>query len=99
MYIRLQDRTWSVEYIRMANAAHTNGVTHQECDKVVQLYARPVPEPSHHTGGAFASNMKNAGHNWLACSPRGPLPRSASARLPYTPNLLRTVVTSNVSPG
>ena len=31
------------------HTAHMIGVTHQECDKVVQLYARPVPEPSYHT--------------------------------------------------
>ena len=31
---------------------------------------------------AFASNMKHAGHYWLACSPRGPFPSPAPARLP-----------------
>ena len=92
MYIRLQDRKWSVEYIRTANATHTNGVTHQECDKVVQLYARRVPEPLYQTewtglrmtGGAFASNIKNAGIiGWpVAHAVRSPAPRPRGSCIP-----------------
>ena len=71
-----------------------------------QLYARPVPQPSQQTQwtglrvvrGVFASNMKHPGHYWLACSPRGPLPRPAPARLPYTPSLLARTVDAWAGP-